>query len=417
MDILISGVSHRAAPVEVREKLAKGELNAARLFELLTAGTIKEGLVLSTCNRLEIVVATDDSLAAQAALLNLMATASGLSSQELHPYVHYLTNLQAVNYLFRVTAGLDSQVIGEAQILGQVKEAYRAASHFRTVGPLVSKLFHKSFQAAKRVRNETEVAYGAVSIASAAVETAQATLGSLAGLTAMVLGTGEMAYCVTSHLKNRGLSKLIIAGRTSEHVKDLAKKHSAQAFIIENIKDLKDILPNVDILAAAVAVVKPVITVEILPNNVKKLLILDLGVPRNVSELVGKLPDVQLKNIDDLKGLVNQNLSLRQLEAQKAEEIIAQEVLKFSRWLKSLATSPTIKDLINLAEEARMVEMERTRGKVNFDPEQLEAVEAMSRALVRRLLHNPLTFLKGSHRHERQDYFLNMFRRLFGLDP
>ncbi|MDR1657343.1 MAG: glutamyl-tRNA reductase [Deltaproteobacteria bacterium] len=412
MDIVMVGVSHRAAPVAIREKLAEG-LDVSSIFGLMTEGIVREGLVISTCNRLEVVVATDVPGPAEAVINDRMAGAAGLKVETILPFVHRLHNLEAVEYLFRVTAGLDSQVLGEAQILGQVKEAYRRAVTFRTVGPVVSKLFHKSFQTAKRVRSETEVTSGTVSIASAAVETAQAFLGSLSGRTAMVVGTGEMASLAAGHLKSRGVGRLAITGRSLERAGQLAQKFGAQAV---DFQDYPKHLAEIDLLVVAVAAPAPIVTADTIPEGIKKLMVVDLGVPRNVDPQVGARTGVTLRNVDDFKTIVTQNQSLRRLEAEKAGGIIQEEVLKFSQWLLSLATSPTIKDLIKLAEEARAMEVERTVTKAGFSPEQVEAVEAMSRAMVRRLLHNPLDFLKSCHRHGRADYYLNMFRRVFGLD-
>jgi glutamyl-tRNA reductase len=424
MEILVSGASHREAPVELRERLARGGLEQRSLVDLATRGVIKEGLVISTCNRLEIVAAADDPDIASFELKRLMARSASLSVEEISASLHEFRGLAAVQHLFEVASGLDSQVLGEAQILGQVKEAYRQAVRFRTVGPMVSKLFHKSFQAAKRVRSQTELAFGAVSVASAAIETAQLALGSLKGLAALVIGAGEMASAAAAHLKARGVKSVIIASRSSERARALAGKCGGLAVPLE---ELSEALAEADILISAAASDKPVVTLETMafragrgPDggaSAKPLAILDLGLPRNVRPEVGGLPGVTLKDIDDFKAAASGAKALRSAEAEKARAVIAEEVAKFSQWLSSLSTSPTIKDLIRLAEEARMMEVERTTSKNGFSPEQVEALEAMSRSLVRRILHNPLAFVKGCHRHGRSDHVLDLFRRVFGLDP
>ncbi|MDR1487402.1 MAG: glutamyl-tRNA reductase [Deltaproteobacteria bacterium] len=413
MDILVLGVAHWNAPVAIREKLAKGKLEDRALFEMCAGGLISEGLVLSTCNRLEIIVAAKDVGAARSELLALMAQSASLTVEQLEKYSHSHLNLAAVDYIFRVASGLDSQVLGEPQILGQVKDAYRSAIQFRTVGPMISKIFHKSFQTAKRIRTETEMASGAVSIAYAAVQTLQALLGSLRGQKALIIGAGEMATLLADHLKAKGASLTVIS-RSLQSAEELAAKSGAQVALLS---ELSEQLALSDIAATAFGATEPVLTEKIVAEAIdRKLCIVDLGLPRNVEEAVGNLPGVTLKNIDDFKAVVRQNQSLRLEQADRAKTIIEEEVFKFSQWLSSLSASPTIKDLIKLAEEARLLELERTKSRNDFSPGQVEALEAMGRALVRRILHSPLTFAKGCHRHGRGDHSLDVFRRIFGLD-
>ncbi|MDR1309478.1 MAG: glutamyl-tRNA reductase [Deltaproteobacteria bacterium] len=416
MDIVVTGLGHRSAPVALRERLAGCGLGEGRgLLKLCTLGLISEGLVISTCNRVEIVAVGQDQGELAREMLALMAQASGLEEDELRPHVHLHANLGAVEYLFRVAAGLDSQVLGEPQILGQVKAAYRTASRYRTMGPVVSKLFHKSFRTAKRIRSETGLASGAVSMASAAVTVAGGLLGGLEGRRAIVVGAGEMASLVAAHLRARGVASLTVVGRSPGRARALAGQVGGQAAPLD---DLGRLVGGTDLLVSAAAAAAPIVTAGLVAGRGAGLLaVMDLGVPRNVEEAVGDLPGVALRNVDQLTAVVQENQSQRLREAERASLIVAEEVAKFSQWLSSLATSPTIKDLIGLAEEARALEVGRTMAKNCFSPEQGEALEAMSRALVRRILHNPLAFAKGCHRHGRSDYRLDVFRRVFGLDP
>jgi glutamyl-tRNA reductase len=421
MEILITGASHREAPLALREKLARGGLGAKSLMGALADGIVKEGLVISTCNRLEIVAVSEVPEAASELMADLLAGAAGIDLAELLPGLHRFTGLSAVEHLFRVASGLDSQVLGEAQILGQVKSAYRQAVQYRTVGPIISKLFHKSFQTAKRVRSETGLAEGAVSTASAAVETAQALLGPLTDLTAVIVGTGQMAAAAAGHLRSRGVGTIVVAGRSADRARTLAHKCGGTALAME---DLRARLPSADLVVTAVAADGPVLGPADLAGDpagpgrtARPLVVLDLGLPRNVAAEAAAVPGVALRNMDDFEALADHGRSLRRREAERAGAVIAEEVAKFSQWLSSLSTSPTIKDLILRAETARAMEVERTVAKNGFSPEQIEAVEAMSRALVRRLLHNPLAFVKGCHRHGRSDHVIDFFRRVFGLDP
>jgi glutamyl-tRNA reductase len=383
----------------------------------LTGGIIKEGLMLSTCNRLEIVAVAEAAGPAGEAIRGLLARAAGLEPAEIARSLHELAGLDAVEHLFRVASGLDSQVLGEAQILGQVKSADRQAVQFRTVGPVISKLFHKSFQTAKRVRSETGLAEGSVSTASAAVETAQAVRGSLEGLAAVVLGAGEMAQAAVARLKARGVGDLAVASRSPDRAAALAQKCGGRAIVLE---DLPQALRKADLLVTAAAAAGPVLETGELAALGRKaprpLVVLDLGLPRNVPAEAAGLPGVVLRNVDDFDSLAGQGRALRLQEAGRAEEVIREEVAKFEQWLASLSTSPTIKDLIRQAEAARAMEVDRTIAKSGFSAEQAEALEAMSRALVRRLLHNPLSFIKGCHRHGRSDHVVDVFRRVYGLD-
>ncbi|MDR1546515.1 MAG: glutamyl-tRNA reductase [Deltaproteobacteria bacterium] len=414
MDIVLIGLGHREAPVSVREKLAGGGLDGEGLFRLCAESRLREVLKLSTCNRFELIGVTDELDPCRLTLTDLLIRISGLERHELEPRLHYITNLEAVNYLFKVTAGLDSQVLGENQILGQVKDAFREATQYRTVGPVVNKLFHKSFQTAKRVRTETGLANGSVSVASAAVETALLTAGGLADARALVLGTGEMAAATAAHLRAKGAVKLTVAGRALERVEEFARRFGAEKALLA---DLPALLPKADVVFTALSGPAPALTKRLLADlGGRRLLVLDLGLPRNVEETAAQLPGVTLKNIDDFQDMVRRNRGARLQEAQKAEAIVAEEVEKFGRWLSSLSASPTIKDLIALAEEARSLEMERTLGRHQFSPEQVEALEAMGRSLVRRILHNPLVYAKGSRRHGRADANISMVRRVFGLD-
>jgi glutamyl-tRNA reductase len=384
-------------------------------LKLCTLGIVSEGLVISTCNRVEIVALGAEAEYLGRELMAFMAQASGLEESELRPHTHFYANLEAVEYLFRVAAGLESQVLGEPQILGQVKEAFRTATQYRTVGPVVSKLFHKSFKTAKRIRSETELAAGSVSMASAAANMASELLVGLEGKRAVIIGSGEMAALVATHLKARGVGSIVICARSLDRARMLANKVGGQAATIDK---LGDSLAGADLLVTAVAALVPVVTSEMVSRlDSPNLVVLDLGVPRNVEEAVGEIGGITLNNVDQLTAVVNNNQHSRLREAEMAVGIVKEEVAKFSQWLSALATSPTVKDLIKLAEEARVLEMERTMAKNIFSPEQKDALDLMSRALVRRILHNPLTFAKGCHRHGRSDYRLDIFRRVFGLDP
>jgi glutamyl-tRNA reductase len=418
MEIFILGTGHQDAPVAIREKLASPGLDRDVLYHLNTEGLLEEALLLTTCNRLEIVGVTLDIQKAQEVLGDHLAQAAGLNREDLASYLHCYKNTEAVRYLFKVASGLDSQVLGEPQILGQVKAAFRQAMIYKTVGPIVAKLFHKSFTTAKRTRSETDLSTGAVSIASAAVDEASNAIGNLDHLKVLVLGAGEMAALVATHLKSREVKELCIINRSPQRALELANRLSVQA---RPFSELLEVLSSVDLVMTAFGGSDSALTFDYLSPVLKLrknrlLWIFDLGVPRNVEEKVGQLKGVKLLNIDDFKAVVDCSFKNRLNEAQKAEIIIEEETLKFTHWLSSLSTKPTVKSLVEKVEAARKKELEKTLAHISFSPEQTKALEAMSKALCRKILHHPLAFAKSCHRHGRADFNLNLVRRIFGLD-
>ncbi|MDR1577662.1 MAG: glutamyl-tRNA reductase [Deltaproteobacteria bacterium] len=415
MEIFVYGAGHGRTPVAVRERLALVDLGGSRLYGFFAANILSEALILSTCNRLEIVGVAPDSQKAKAALLADIAEQSGSPAAELDKLFHFYQDSEAARYLFRVTAGLDSQVLGEPQILGQVKESFRQALKNRSVGPVVGKLFHKSFRAAKRARSETDLALGAVSVAAVAVEIAEELRGTLAGQSVLILGAGEMAGLAAAHLEGRALKELVIVNRTAATAALLATKWRARS---RPWSELGAAIQECDVVFSAVGGAEPILTKEFLAPLVNRPLgLFDLGVPRNIEASSEELPGVMVRNIDQIADLVKAHQLARQNEVNRVEAIIDEELGKFNQWLAGLAARPTIKDLTRLAEQARLMELEKTLSRHSFNEEQSQAVEAMGRALIRRVLHNPLSFAKSCHRHGRADHNLDMVRRIFGLDP
>ncbi|MDR1036090.1 MAG: glutamyl-tRNA reductase [Deltaproteobacteria bacterium] len=420
-EIFVLGVAHRDAGVEIRERLqGSGAFTTEAMFRFQTAGVLDEALLVSTCNRLEVVGTAKDLKNARERIEERMCFFSGLEPEELLPTVHFYTGEEAVEYLFRVASGLDSRVVGEAQILGQVKEAFREATLFRTVGPMISRLFHKSFHTAKRIRTETGVASGRVSVASAAINSCQEELGDhdMASMSALVVGAGEMASLLASHLKTHGVVSLTILSRSLGRAQQLASRYGAE---VRTIPQLGEALLESDIIfTAAGGGARVLIRDEIAPIHARRegrpWWIFDLGMPRNVDGSVGEMEGVTLRNVDAFSAEAEESLERRRSEALRADVIIREEVSKFKEWTSSLATRPTIKDLTFQAEKARRVELQRTVSRNDFSEKEIQALDAMTRALVRRLLHHPLMFTKSCHRHWRAEFNLGMVRRIFGLD-
>lgn len=421
--IFLVGLNHRTAGVDVREKFA---LTSVADFEksLLAACPLREALALSTCNRVEILVVADASqrrevVIPEAVLGHWAATCGGpLDVLERHTYRH--ENLDAVSHLFRVAASLDSMVMGEPQILGQLKTSYRKAVETGTARVIINRLLHKSFSVAKRVRTETAIASSAVSISYAAVELAKKIFGELTGKSAMLVGAGEMAELAATHLLTSGIEKLFICNRTYARAQELAKTMKGEALFFE---DMVERLKDVDIVISSTGSPTAIIRAKDIREVLKKrrnraMFFIDIAVPRDIDPDVNALDNVYLYDIDDLKEVVEENMSARQGEAVKAQSIVEVEVEAFGTWMKSLALQPTITDLLGRADEVAGRELAKTLKRLGeVDEPTREALEVLVRSVSRKLLHEPICFLKRRTREEgTAERFIDMTRRIFNLD-
>ena len=417
--LLLVGLNHRTAPVEVRERFAlekKGTHPLDILRQELPQAS--EAYFLSTCNRVEFLLVTEEVEGALAGLKDLLARETGLPRSRFEPHLYVLRDREAVRHLFRVAAGLDSMVLGEPQILGQVKEAYREAARRRTTGPILNRLLHRTFSVAKRVRTETGIGSYAVSVSYAAVELAKKIFGSLRGKKALLVGAGEMAELAAQHLLSAGVEKMLVANRTFSRAVELAERFRGEAYSLE---ELPECLLEADIVISSTGAPGYVITRETVKPLLRKrrlrpLFFIDIAVPRDIEPAVNELENVYVFDIDDLKQVVEENLGRRRKEARRADRIIEEEVLKFERWLRELEVYPTIKALREKAEEIRRRELARTLPRLrNLSPEDKEALEVMTEAIVNKILHAPILYLKmGYHRMGREA--ITTVRRVFDLD-
>ncbi len=417
--MLLLGLNHRTAPVEVRERFAlekKGRHPLKLLRDELPQAS--EAYFLSTCNRVEFLLVSTVPEEALSRLKELLSRETGLARETFEPHLYLLRDLEAVRHLFRVASGLDSLVLGEPQILGQVKEAYREAVDHRTTGPILNRLLHRTFSVAKRVRTETGIGSYAVSVSYAAVELAKKIFGSLRGKIALLVGAGEMAELAAQHLLAAGVEKMLVANRTLARAIELAERFRGEAYGLE---ELSECLLKTDIVISSTGAPGYVITREMVKPLLRKrrlrpLFFIDIAVPRDVEPAVNELENVYVFDIDDLKQVVEENLDRRRREAMRAERIIEEEVLKFERWLRELAVYPTIKALRAKAEAIRQRELARTLSRLrDLSPEEKEALELMTEAIVQKLLHAPITYLKvGYHRLGREA--ITTVRRVFDLD-
>jgi len=419
MKLIISGVSHKTAPVEIRERLAFPDDSLAHaLAQLKARGGVSEALILSTCNRVEIVVAGEDDVDARGVVGEFLAETRQESTDSLGPCLYHHEGRAAIQHLFRVAASLDSMVVGEPQILGQLKSAYAVAKSEGAVSGLLDTVLSRAFRVAKRVRSETGIGQMAVSVSYAAVELARKIFGTLEGKTVLIVGAGKMSELSARHLRRSGASHIFVTNRTYERALDLANVF--QGTPVEYTKFLS-LLPEVDILIASSgaphyilhkAEVQRVIAVR---RN-KPMFLIDIAVPRNIAPNVNEVDNVFLYDIDDLQGVVNANLREREKEAGHAEEIIAEEVERMLSRLKAQEVAPAIVSLREKWEEIRVAEIEKVRAKLGpLTPQQEEALAALTRGIINKIAHGPVSELRRQAGDPEGGHVVDAIRKVFHL--
>lgn len=419
--IILVGLNHRTAGVDVREKFALTDVDN---FEagLMAHCPLTECMALSTCNRVEIVAVVKRVSEREAldAVIGYWAALCKGSPDLLVENIYQYVGLEAVEHLFTVASSLDSMVMGEPQILGQLKDAYRNAVDKGVARTIINRLLHKSFSVAKRVRTETAIASSAVSISFAAVELAKKIFGALDGTRAMLVGAGEMAELAATHLLQNGVRDIIIANRTLGRARELASSMSGLSIQIEQMYDH---LHEVDIVISStgspVAVIKAKDVKAILKKRKNKpMFFIDIAVPRDIDPDVNNLDNVYLYDIDDLKEVVEENMALRQGEAVKARAVVEAETQVFGNWLNSLALQPTIVDLVDRSEDIALRELAKTLKKIGpVDETTRHSLETLVLSVGRKVLHEPICFLKRRTQEEGSaDQFIDMARRMFNLD-
>lgn len=413
------GVNHHTAPVAVREKLAFSGDCGKPLAALKELPGCDECCFLSTCNRVEVLLVADPKAETIRAAREFLFAGSGLSEREIEQYTYLHTGAAAVNHVFRVAASLDSMVVGEPQILGQLKDAYRLAVEHQAAGPVLHRLLSKAFSVAKRIRTETSIGSSAVSISYAAVQLARKIFGDLAGRRVLLAGAGEMAELAAEHLLAQGIGKVVVANRTLERAMNLARRFKGEAV---GLDELVPQLAGVDILISSTGAPGLILRKEEVRPIMRQrrhepLFLIDIAVPRDLDPGLNDLDNVYLYDIDDLKQVVEVNKAQRQQEADKAERIVAEETIKFGHWLANMDLGPTIAALRRKAEEIRRAETAKTlAGLPELGPEGQKALELMGNAMLNKLLHHPMLFLKEEAAPEEKRRNLLLVRRIFGLD-
>lgn len=421
MGIVVVGLSHKSAPIEVREKLNFPESTLPNaLRKLMTYEGVRESLIMSTCNRVEIYASVQDSAKGIDRIKQFISDYHGLSREALEQSLYVYPDALGVRHTFRVASSLDSMVVGEAQILGQLKDAFDIALKTKTTSTIMNKLIKKAISVAKRVRTETRLAEGAVSISSAAVELAKKIFGDLVGKTVMLLGAGEMAELAAQHLLGNGVKNIMVVNRTFERAEELAKEFKGDAIRFEHFPDS---LVMVDILICATGAPNYVVRRDMVSRALKErrhkpIFLIDISNPRNIDPDVDKVDNVYLYDIDDLQSKVDVNTEGRTKEAARAEELVTLEVETYLQWERALDAVPTIVDLREKVEEVRKRELDKALGSLNgISDDQKRAVEAMSQAIVNKLLHAPLVVLKqAASTPDTGDNTIAVARRLFNLD-
>lgn len=418
-EVLIVGVNHHSAEVAVREQLAfrNGALDEA-LRRLVTLPEIDEGAILTTCNRVEVVAATADGDHAVDTLTGFLAERERMQRDTLIEHLSVYRGREGIRHLFRVAASLDSMIVGEPQILGQLKELYDRAAKLGATGTILHRCFHRSFKVAKRVRTETGVATGAVSVSTAAVELAHKIFDRLEDKTAMLIGAGTMGALAARHLLSHGVRNLIVANRTFDRAVALARELHGTPVAFEH---LNAYLHLADVVIGSTAAEQPVLTPALVQQVLRQrkyrpMFLIDMSVPRNFDPLINEIDNVYVYDIDDLGGVAATHREDRGREAERAALIIEEEVDGFCRWLASLAAVPTIVALREKVESIRKGELEKTLGALpELPPETRASVDAMTSAIVNKILHAPLTRLKD-HDRRREAQYLDAARHLFGIE-
>ncbi len=418
--IINIGMNHETAPVELRECLAVESQNVQNALGLMRSlAVVREGFFLSTCNRIEALIVAEEVEEAKGAVLSLLSKIGSIPEDDFSSCLYSYENADAVTHIFRVASSLDSMVVGEPQILGQIKEAYVEATRAKMSGVILNRLMHKAFHVAKRVRSETDICGAAVSISYAAVELAKKIFHELEGKRVLLIGAGEMAELAARHLLTNGVSAMAVLNRTFERAVEVAERFHASPVSFDEIEDQ---LHKADIVVSSTAATEPVVTHKMVKKVLKKrrnrpLFIIDIAVPRDVQPEVNRLNNVYLYDIDDLKGVIEMNKAQRREEAVKAERIVQEEVVKFEKWLKTLAVVPTIVSLRGKAEAIIQSEFGKSRGVLEqlTAPHQ-KAVEVLVRSVVEKMLSDPILFLKGKAGRSTLNDYLDTTRKLFSLD-
>jgi glutamyl-tRNA reductase len=419
MRLVLVGLNHKTAPVEVRENLYfENSSLGAGLDDLRQKAGIRECAILSTCNRVEVYSVTENEDGIEE-ITQFLSEFHGVPTRHFAPYLYVLTRNAVTRHMLRVTSSLDSMVVGEPQILGQVKDAYRMAVGKKTTGPILNRLFNHAFFVAKRVRAETGIGHYTTSVSHAAVELAKRIFDDLPGRRVMLIGAGGMGKHALTHLVAAGVRDLIVANRTIGRAQEITEKLGGRAIRIE---EAYNYLKESDIVITATGsndfIIKPQNVLDALKlRRNEPMFMIDIGVPRDVDPRVGELENVYLYDIDDLQGVVVETSKIRHVHLEKAEEIILQGDTGFHQWLEGLKAVPTIISIRRRFNEIKCIEVEKALKRLgNISEREREIIEGMASAIIGKILHHPVTRLKTEASKLTGDIYADTIREIFNLD-
>jgi glutamyl-tRNA reductase len=415
VELLALGVSHKTAPVAVRERLAFSDPEARRFLDELVPDAAQEAVVISTCNRTEFYVVASDPVQAEAAVLTALARRADIRPTELAEVMYFPRNCDAARQLYRVASGLESMIIGEAEVQGQVRRAYEAALAADTTGPLTNRLFTAALQTGRRVRSETSIGAGRTSVSTVAVDLAKDVVGHLADREVLIIGAGETSELTAQALATEGVSTIFVANRHADRARSLAERFGGTVLSLDHLPSQ---LETADIVVASTSSPHPIVTADALAEVVrarggKPIVLIDLAVPRDIDPECADLPGVSVYDMDDLQAVVARNLEVRSEEALLAERVVEDEIQRFAKWLGQLDVVPTVAALRRRSDEivAGVLAENASRWESLSDQDR-ERVEKLARTVAQRLLHEPTLRMKAAGGHGR----LQVVRELFGLD-
>ncbi len=416
---ILIGANHKTAPVELREKLSFSQEETLAALELLKQDKdIKESLIFSTCNRTEILYIPKKGEQIDK-IIEFISSQKNIDISLFKDSLYIYKDEDAISHLFKVASSLDSMVVGEPQILGQIKEAYKTAVENKTSGVLLNRMMHKAFNVAKKIRKETGIGDNAVSISYAAIKLANKIFSDLSQKSVMLLGAGEMAELAVEHLISNKVKNILVANRTFKNAVELAQKFKGQAVKFE---ERVDALKEVDIIISSTGATEYVLTKKQIQQAMKKrhhntLFFIDIAVPRDIDPDINKISNAYVYDIDDLKNIVESNIDQRGKETIKAQRFIDEAVIKFNIWVESLAIVPTIKALNEKISSIVDIEYEKTISSLkHLSQQDIDTIKRMTQAIASRTIHDPILFLRNTGNHRDDNLYLNISRQLFNLN-
>ncbi|BAQ64463.1 glutamyl-tRNA reductase [Geminocystis sp. NIES-3709] len=421
MNIIVVGLSHKTAAVEVREKLSIPEAKIEESIKhLLSYPHIEEVGIISTCNRLEIYAVVKETEQGVKEITQFLAEIGHLSLHHLRRHLFILLHQDAIRHLMRVSAGLESLVLGEGQILAQVKNTHKLATKYQGMGRLLDRLFKQAISAGKRVRTETNIGTGAVSISSAAVELVDTKVDDLSSQKVSIIGAGKMSRLLVQHLASKGADNIAIVNRSTSRSQELAKQFPQVSLQLHPLEDMMTVVRESDIVFTSTGSMVPILDKNNLSNieASRSIMLVDISVPRNVSSDVAELDFIISYNVDDLKAVVAQNHASRREMAREAEILLEEEIEAFELWWQSLETVPTISCLRSKIEEIREQELEKALSRLGseFAEKHQEVIEALTRGIVNKILHDPMVQLRAQQDIEARRKALQTLQTLFNLE-